>query len=129
MATNTSRMRVAALAIVASVWATGLAAQSAILVSAERRVHLHVRIQGPDGVVRQTEVVRGDLRRGLDAGGPGAAQLVDGLARREVEQVQRTGLVAGESEVAGDHHALRHRGVASEAELGGDDSLVDMSSP
>ena len=71
--------------------------------------------------------MRRHLRRRLDAGGPGPPKLVDGLAGREVEQMERPRLVAGEREVAGDHHALPDGGVAAEAELRGDDALVDMA--
>ena len=57
------------------------------------------------------------------AGGPravrsGAAQVVDGLARREVHQVHRLARLGGEVDVAGHHQALAERRPAAEPELG-----------
>ncbi len=54
-------------------------------------------------------------------------QLVDRLARRQVEQVDRLPLVPGEREVAPDHHALGHRRVTGESERSRDLALVHLA--
>ena len=99
----------------------------AVRLRAEGRVHLHVGVERPHGLVRQAEMVRGHLRRGLEAGGLPAAQRVDGLTGGEVQKVERPLLVRGEGQVPLDHDALRDRGIPAEAELCGDQALVDVS--
>ena len=54
---------------------------------------------------------------------------LDRLPRGEVEQVQRLPLVRGERQVALDHQALGHRGIAGEAELGRNPALVHLTAP
>jgi len=86
-----------------------------VLLGPKRRVHLHVRVEGAHGLVSQAQVVRRDLPARFDAGRAGAPELVHGLAGGEVEQVDWLILVGGQHEVAPDHHAFGHRGIAREA--------------
>ena len=72
-------------------------------------------------------MVRRHLGAAGHAGLAGAPQCSHGLGRREVQQVQGVSLVGGEREVALDHHGLGHRGIAGEAELGGDGALVHVA--
>ena len=80
-----------------------------------------------DRLVGQDEVVRRRLAGRLHARRERLPQLVDRLARGQVEQVNRLPLVRGEREVAADHHALGHRRVTGEAELGRDRALVHLA--
>ena len=98
----------------------------AILLGPKRWVHLQVRVEAPHRLVRQAEVVRRDLAGRRDAFGSRSRELLDGLAGREVEEVERPLFVAGEREVAADHDALGHGRVATEPELGRDVALVHV---
>ena len=71
-------------------------------------------------------MVRRHLGGRVDPAGVGRAQRVDGLPGREMHQMERPVLVAGEREVALDHRALGDRRVRSEAELGADQPFVDL---
>ena len=98
-----------------------------VVVRAERRVHLHVRVERANGLVGEDEVVRRHLGGRLDPARVRRAQRVDRLPRGEVHQVQRPLLVAREREVALDHRALGDRRVRREAELGADGALVHLA--
>jgi hypothetical protein len=71
-------------------------------------------------------VVRSDLGRRRDTLRLRGAEGIHRLARREMQQVQRLLLVGRERQVALDHHALGHRGVPGEPELGRDRSFVHL---
>ncbi len=98
----------------------------AIELCAQRRVHLHVRVERAHDVVREHEMVRRHFCSRRDAGGAGAAKRGHGFRRRKMEQMDGLSFVGGEREVAFDHHRLRDRRVAGEAELGGDRAFVHM---
>jgi hypothetical protein len=98
-----------------------------ILLGAKRRVHLHVRVERAHRLVREAEVVRRHLATRLHARRAGAPQLVHGLPRREVQQMDRLALVGGEHEVAPHHDALGDRRIPAEAELRRDEAFVHLS--
>ena len=104
-----------------------VAQRVAIVLRAQRRVHLHVRVERANGLVGEHEVVRRHLAGRLDAVAERGVERRDGLARRQVHQVDRPLLERGEREVALDHHALGRRRIRAEAELGGDRALVHMA--
>ena len=89
----------------------------AILVAAQRRVHLHVRIECADGLLGEAEVVRRRLRRRPDAGSLRAAKMLDRFAGRQVHEVHRLACVAGEVDVTRHHQALTQGRPAADAEL------------
>ena len=72
-------------------------------------------------------MVRRRLAAGRDARLAGAPERGDRLGRREMLDVNRLALVGGEREVPLDVDRLRHRWVAGEAELRGDDAFVDVA--
>ena len=98
-----------------------------VLRGPQGRVHLQVRVERRDRLVGQDEVVRRRLAGRLHARRERLPQLVDRLARRQVEQVDRLPLVRGEREVASDHHALGHRRVTGEPERSRDLTLVHLT--
>ena len=98
----------------------------AIVLRAERRVHLAVGVEGAHGVVGEAEVVGRDLRADGDPArlrGPDGSH---GLPGREMHYMQRTLLICGEVAIAPDHHRLGDRRPAGEAELGRDRSVVHL---
>ncbi len=97
-----------------------------VLLGTQRRVHLHVRIERAHGLVGQAEVVRRHLSGGPNSRCARAPELVDRLARRHVQQVERTALVPGQREVPGHHRRLGDGRPAAEAELGRHEPLVHV---
>ena len=61
-----------------------------VLLGAQRRIHLHVRIEAADGLVGEHEVMRRHLRGRLHPARLGGLERLDRLPRRQVHQVQRT---------------------------------------
>jgi hypothetical protein len=98
-----------------------------VLLRAQGRIHLQIRIEGAHGLVGQAKMVRRDLSRRRDAGCLSMVERLDGLAGREMEQMDGLPFVGGQGQVAADHHALRHRRVSVEPELGRDDPLVHLA--
>ena len=103
--------------------------RGAIVLGAQRGIHLHVRVERAHGFVRQAEVVRRRLAAGADACLVRAAQVLHGFARREVHQMNRLPRVAREVDVTRDHQALAERRPAAETELGRDRAGVGMPAP
>ena len=98
----------------------------AIVLRAERRVHLAVGVESAHSVVGEAEVVGRDLRADGDPArlrGPNGSH---GLPGREMHYMQRSLLICGEFAIAPDHHGLRDRRPAGEAELGGHRTVVHL---
>ena len=97
----------------------------AVGLGAQRRVHLQARVQPlEDRLVGEREVVRGALGRDRDAGRPDDRDRLDGLARRQMLDVDAAALVAGDGGVAGDHGQLGDTRNAREPEPRGHLPLV-----
>ena len=98
-----------------------------VVLGAERRVHLGVRVERADELVGRTEMMRAGLRAHAH---PRLARAADGVDRRprgQVLQVHRPALVGGEREVALDHQALGDGRPAREAELRRHGALVHLA--
>ena len=89
--------------------------------AAERRVHLHVRVERADRLVGEARGGAASPRRSPDARAPAPprARSTDSRAERCIRCSGRRSS-RGEREVARDHHALAERRPAAEAELGRD---------
>jgi hypothetical protein len=101
----------------------------AVVLGAQRRVHLEVGVERAHGVVGQAEVVRRDLRAELDALGLGALDRDHRLPRRDVLDVDPAALVAGDGGIARDGGRLGDRRDPAEAEQRGHGALVHRAVP
>ena len=95
-------------------------------VGAQRRVDLVDGVVAAGELVREPEVVRGDLGRDVDAAGLGPADDLHGSGGGDVADVQPGADVLGEQHVAGNDAFLGDGGPAGEAEDGGDLALVHL---
>ena len=96
----------------------------AVVLGAQRRVHLEARVEAADRLVGERQVVRGRLAGDPDSGGLRRRHRLHRLAGRQVLDVDARVLVGGQRGVARDHRRLRDRRDAGEAERGRDDALV-----
>src|SRR5699024_10763136 len=93
---------------------------------AQRRIDLVACVEATHQVVRQQQVVRGDLGRHGDAALFGPAHDVDAAGGGQVAHVQSGPDVLGQQHVAGDDRLLGDGRPAGQAQLGGDHALVHL---
>jgi hypothetical protein len=91
---------------------------------AQRRVHLEARIEAPDLLVGERQMVRGRLAGEADSGLLGSSDGVHRLTGREVLDMDPGTLVGRQRGVAGDHRRLGDRRDAGQAQRCRDRSLV-----
>ena len=96
----------------------------AVALGAQRRVHLHARVEAADVALGQAEVVRRGLAGHLEAALLRRRDGLDGLDAAQVLHVDAAALVAGQRGVARDHRGLRHARDARDAEQRADLALV-----
>ena len=92
--------------------------------AAQGRVDLGVRVEGPDGLIGQGEVMGRRFRGDPDAAGLGLADQADRPGGADMGDVHGRPGEFGEEEIPGDHDLFRDRGDAGKAEFGGDETLV-----
>ncbi len=95
-------------------------------VRAQRRVDLVDGVVAAGELIREPEVVRGDLGRDVDAAGLGPADNLHGPGRGDVADVQAGPDVLGQQHVPGDDALFGDGRPAGQAEDGGDLALVHL---
>ncbi len=88
----------------------------AVVLAAQRRVHLEAGVKGSDLLVGERQVMRGGLAADRHPPLLGGGNDLDRLPRREVLDVDAGVLELGQRGVAGDHRRLRDGGDALQAE-------------
>jgi hypothetical protein len=96
---------------------------------AQRRVHLHARVQAADRVLGEDQVVRRGLAGDLHAALLGRRDDLHRLGAGQVLDVDAPALVAGQRAVARDHGRLAHAGDPGDAEQRADLALVHGPAP
>ena len=95
--------------------------------SAQRRIHLRIRVVAFDRIFGERDVVRADFRRHVDAALLAPPDELDRALRAEMAQVDVSTGALGEENVANDVNLLGFGGDALETELGAHDAFIHGS--